>query len=107
MIESQPKPEWADLPRPGCKNVRFRVLLANEDLAVANLRFSNKATIDRHDAPFEIDVLCLEGSGYASIEDEVFPIKAGQTIRWPKSKEHCLWTDGEEMETIMVERHGT
>lgn len=107
MIESQPKPIWAELPRPGCKNVRFRVLLVKDNLAIANLRFSKDATIDRHEAPFEIDVICIEGRGCTSIDDETFTIEAGQTIRWPKGREHCLWTEGEEMETIMVERHGS
>ena len=105
MIESQPKPDWAELPRPGCENVSFRVLLAKDGLAIANLRFAANATIDRHDAPFDIDVICIAGSGLTSIGDEVQSIAAGQTIRWPKHTDHCLWTDGSEMETLMIERH--
>lgn len=107
MIESQPRPEWSDLPRPGCENVEFRVLLVKDDLAVANLRFRRNATIDKHDAPFNIDVICIAGSGFVLIGEDTFGIKEGDTVRWPKDKQHCLWTEDTEMETIMIERHGS
>ena len=106
MIGKQPKPDWSPLPRPGCENVEFRVLLASDGLAIANLRFQSKATIDRHDAAFDIDVICVSGLGFTSIDDKVSSLSAGETVRWSKGREHCLWTDGEPMETIMVERHG-
>ena len=104
--ENQPKPDWAPLPRPGCHNIDFRVLLVKDGLSIANLRFAENATIDRHDAPYDIDVLCIAGSGFASIDDMEFPITQGQTVRWPNGKEHRLWTIDTTMETIMVERHG-
>jgi quercetin dioxygenase-like cupin family protein len=104
-IEKQPKPEWSPLPRPGCVNVEFRVLLGSDDLAIANLKFQQNATIDEHDADFDIDVLCIAGSGFTSIDDDDFPISEGETVRWPKGKMHCLWTIDTTMETIMVERH--
>ena len=107
MIENQPKPDWQPLPRDGCVNVEVRVLLSKEGLSVANLRFSQDSTIDPRDAAWDIDVVCLSGSGFTRIDSDVFEISAGQTIRWPASKIHCLWTDNTEMETLMVERHGT
>jgi quercetin dioxygenase-like cupin family protein len=107
MIERQPKPDWASLPRPGCSNVEFRVLLAKDQFAMANLRFSEFATIDRHDAPFTIDVMCMSGSGFTSVGDETFVIRAGETVRWPKGEQHCLWTDGAPMEVITAEWHGS
>lgn len=106
MIEKQPHPEWEVLPRTGCKNILARVLLAKEGLTVANLRFGINATIDPHPASWDIDVVCISGSGYTSIEDETFEISAGQSIRWPAGKVHCLWTEETEMETLMMERHG-
>ncbi len=106
MIEKQPRPEWGPVPREGTRNVDGRVLLYKDNLVIANLRFSPNATIDRHSAPFDIDVLCIEGKGKTSIDDDVFDISAGDTIRWPRDKDHCLWTDDATMETIMVERHG-
>lgn len=107
MIDQQPKPHWAVLPRPGCENVKFRLLLNKDGLAVANLRFSENATIDRHDAPFDIDVICLSGTGFTSIDDDTATISAGETVRWPRGKQHCLWTEDAPMETLMVERHKT
>lgn len=104
--EKQPRPDWSPLPRTGCDNVEARVLLVRDGLAIANLRFGESATIDRHDASFDIDVLCIAGSGFTSVGDETFPIAQGETIRWPRNQEHCLWTIDETMETIMVERHG-
>jgi quercetin dioxygenase-like cupin family protein len=105
-VESQPRPEWSTLPREGCVNVEARVLLAKDGLVVANLRFGRDASIDRHDAPFDIDVVCISGSGFASIDDGEFSIRAGETVRWPKNRDHRLWTTGDMMETVMIERHG-
>lgn len=107
VIEDQPRPDWQVLPRPGCRNVEFRVVLMKEHLAIANLRFTSDATIDKHDAPFDIDVVCIAGSGFASIGDETYPLRHGQSIRWPQGRKHCLWTDGDTMETLMIERHST
>ena len=105
-VSDQPKPEWAKLPRPGCENVQFRLLLSRDGISVANLRFASTATIDPHSAPFDIDVICVQGAGFTSVAEVTQPINAGQTVRWPKDEVHCLWTDGQTMETIMIERHG-
>ncbi len=85
--------------------MNFRVLLGSEGIFIANLSFEEHATIDEHSAPWDIDVIVVSGAGYTSIDSETFEVKAGQTIRWPRDKQHCLWTDGSEMETLMVERH--
>lgn len=105
-VEKQPRPDWSPLPQEGCTNVEARVLLAKDGLALANLRFGENATIHRHAAPFDIDVICVSGSGFFSIDDEQFALKAGETVRWPKNRDHCLWTKESTMETIMVERFG-
>jgi quercetin dioxygenase-like cupin family protein len=107
MIQDQPKPNWATLPRPGCVNVEFRVLLGRESIFIANLRFYQNATIDEHDAPYDIDVICMSRSGFASIGADHFEIEAGQTVLWPRGTMHRLWTESDEMETLMVERHAT
>jgi quercetin dioxygenase-like cupin family protein len=106
MVESQPRPDWFPIPREGTKGVEGRVLLGRDGLFIANLRFSPGATIDKHSAPWDIDVICISGSGYVSVGDEVEAFRAGQSIRWPRNVDHCLWTDDFAMETIMVERHG-
>ena len=105
MIENEPRPEWSALPREGTKGVEGRVLLDRDGLLIANLRFSQNATIDKHPAKFEVDVICLSGAGFTSIGDETSTIRAGQTVRWPRDVDHCLWTENSEMETIMVERY--
>ena len=75
--QNQPKPNWAPLPGPGCANVEFRVLLGSDGIMLANLRFSPDATIDEHDAPYDVDVVCLTGSGFTPIGSVTFPIKGG------------------------------
>lgn len=103
-INSQPKPDWAKLPRPGCRNVDFRVLLNRDGLVVANLRFGREAEIDEHDAPMDIEVIVIDGAGYVSVEGVSAEVSAGQTILFPKGKLHKLLTTAEVMETVMVER---
>lgn len=107
LVENQPKPNWKRLPRPGCRSVYFRVLLDKDSIMIANLRFEKDATIDKHSAPYEIDVICISGGGYICVGDHDVEIRAGQTARWPADIDHCAWTTDEEMETIMVERYAT
>ena len=107
MIQDQPRPNWAPIPRAGCKNVEHRVLLNRENIVIAHLKFNENATIDEHSAPIDIDVICLSGSGYVSIGEDRFSFKSGQTIGWPKNVVHRLWTKNNPMETIMVERHAS
>lgn len=104
VIEPQPKPAWAPLPRPGCVNVQSRVLLSRDGLVVANLRFGRRATIDPHDAPYDIDVLCVAGAGFTRIGEKTFALAEGESVRWPAGEVHGLWTEDAEMETLMVER---
>ena len=103
-ISMQPRPNWAPLTRPGCTNVEFRVLLDREGIVLANLRFNEYAEIDEHDAPVDIDVVVVTGSGFVSVEGTQAEVAAGQTISWPKGKMHKLWTTTSSMETIMIER---
>jgi quercetin dioxygenase-like cupin family protein len=78
-------------------------LLRAEDVMIAMLRFSPHGTIHEHDAPIDIDVVCLEGSGFVSIDGTAAPLRAGETIRWPAGCQHRLWTEVEPMTTLMVE----
>jgi len=101
---NQPKPEWSPVPRPGCHGVQGRVFLKRAGIVVANLKFDECATIDEHTAPVDIDVICIDGAGFYSIEGQVEAIKAGQSTVWPKGKLHQLYTEGSTMQTLMVER---
>jgi quercetin dioxygenase-like cupin family protein len=94
---------WAPLPRPGCRNVEFKVLLHEPHLGLAMLRFGSHAAIDEHSAEFDVNVVCLAGRGFASVGSEVMELAAGSHVRWPASVQHRLWTEDSTMETLMVE----
>jgi quercetin dioxygenase-like cupin family protein len=102
--QQMPRPDWAPVPRPGCLNVDGKVLLVREGLALAMLRFEPEATIDEHSAPYEVDVICLDGEGFISVEDRVNSFTAGQWMTWPADRVHRLWTADHGMITMMVER---
>lgn len=106
MIEQMPRPHWEPLPRPGAEGVAGRVMLKRAGIAIANLRFSPNATIDEHSAPFDIDVICVSGEGFVSVGDQSSRFRAGERVVWPAGVNHRLWTEGSEMETLMVERIG-
>ena len=80
------------------------MLLHRDGLVVAHLRFGTNAEIDEHDAPMDIDAICVSGTGFVSLDGQHFPFEAGQSVLWPKSSLHKLWTTSDRMETIMVER---
>ena len=80
-----------------------RVLLSRSGIVIANLRFSSHASIDEHSAPFEIDVVCVEGQGYVSIDGVSSPFHCGESVTLPASVDHRLWTDSSGMETLMIE----
>ena len=99
------RPTWTPLPYEGCVGVYVKSLLTLDQLGIAMLKFEPNATIHEHDAPFDIDVICLEGSGFTSVDGEQALIKAGERVRWPAGKMHRLWTEAGELVTLMVE-HG-
>lgn len=78
------------------------MLLREEKLLLALLRFGRDATIHEHAGESEAIVVCLEGDGYTSVENE--SAQAGQRVRWPAGTRHRLWTEGSTMLTLMVER---
>ena len=105
-IEQMPRPNWQPLPRQGAVGVAFRVLLHRAGIAIASLRFSPNATIDEHSASFDIDVICVAGEGFVSVGNESARFRSGDRVVWPAGVNHRLWTEGTEMETLMVERSG-
>jgi quercetin dioxygenase-like cupin family protein len=86
--------------------VAGKVLLTRDGLGLAMLKFEPEGTIDEHAAPHEIDVVCLEGAGYISIEDRIWAFAAGLSLTWPAGRLHRLWTGDQGMVTLMVERPG-
>lgn len=98
-----PRPEWARLPVEGAVGIQFKVLLPAPPPLIAMLRFSPHAGFPAHTAPFDIDVVCLDGAGLVLVGEESYPFRAGESIRWPANVMHQLWTEPEEMTTLMVE----
>jgi quercetin dioxygenase-like cupin family protein len=102
--QASPHADWAPVERPGCVNVEARVLLIRDGLLLAMLRFAPRATIDEHAADHEIDVVCVEGEGFISVEDRINSFVAGQWMTWPASHVHRLWTGDHGMITMVLER---
>ena len=103
-IHPFPRPEWEPLPFEGCVGVEGKVLIRENDVFVALLRFEPGATIHEHPGPNDTIVACVEGEGYTSVAGETAAIRAGQQARWPKGVPHRLWTEDAAMVTLMVER---
>ena len=107
IVEQMPRSHWTPVPREGVTGVMGRVLLKRAGIVIANLRFGLNATIDEHSAPFEIDVICVAGEGFVSVGNDSSRFRAGDRVVWPAGANHRLWTEGMEMETLMVERSGS
>jgi len=89
---------------PSAKGVESRALLREENLFVAQLRFTEHATIHEHPSPNKIVAVCLEGEGFTSVGGETAPIRAGEQAVWPPNLPHRLWTEGSTMQALMIER---
>lgn len=77
------------------------------DFFVSMLRFGRNSAIQEHaDARGGThEVICLEGSGFTSLDGEKAPIRAGERVTWPPGVVHGLWTENDEMVTLMVGRY--
>ena len=106
-VRTVPSADWSPAPHEGCRNVEGKALLRHPQVAIAMLRFGKNGTIHPHPAHFDIDVVCLEGQGMTSVDDEQAAISAGQLVRWPANAVHRLWTEEHEMITLMLEHVGT
>jgi quercetin dioxygenase-like cupin family protein len=80
------------------------VLVREDHVFIAQLRFAEHATIHEHPGPNDTIVVCLEGEGFTSVAGEIAPLRAGRQARWPKDVPHRLWTEDATMLTLMVER---
>ena len=98
-----PRPGWDPLPFEGCVGVVGRVLVREDTYFVAQLRFSERATIHEHPGENDTIVVCLDGEGYTSVAGETAPLREGERARWPKGVPHRFWTEDSTMTTLMVE----
>ena len=101
--KSFPRPDWSPVPRDGCKDVMGKVLLVDQRNVVAMLKIAPHGNTDIHPAPYDIHVLCTEGSGFVTCGDETTALAAGESVLWPRDVPHNLYTKAESMTTIMVE----
>ena len=69
-IRPFPRLGWDPLPYDGCVGVVGRVLVRERDFFVAQLRFSEQATVDEHPGENDTIVVCLEGEGFTSVAGE-------------------------------------
>ncbi len=99
-----PRREWSPLPYEGCVDVEGKVLMREDDLLIAMLRFGEHATIHEHPGDTDTLVVCIEGEGFTSVAEWRAPIREGERVRWPNGIPHRLWTDGSRMKTLMIER---
>jgi quercetin dioxygenase-like cupin family protein len=74
--------------------------------SIAMLKFARDAGFPAHAAPFEVDVICLDGAGFVLVGEDSYPFREGERIRWPANLLHRLWTESDEMTTLMIE-HGS
>ena len=98
-----PRPSWDPLPYEGCVGVVGRVLVREDTYFVAELRFSEHATIHEHPGENDTVVVCLNGEGFTSVAGETAALSEGEQARWPKGIPHRLWTEDSTMTTLMVE----
>jgi quercetin dioxygenase-like cupin family protein len=103
-IRPLPRPGWDPLPGEGVVGVVGRVLVHEDDFFVAQLRFSDRATIHEHPGERDTIVVCIDGQGFTSVGGEIAPLAEGQQARWPRDVPHRLWTEGSTMTTLMIEQ---
>ena len=80
------------------------MLVREDDLFIAMLRFAERATIHEHPGPNDTIVVCIDGEGFTSVGAEVSPLRANERVRWPRDIPHRLWTEAATMTTLMIER---
>lgn len=105
-VKPVPRPEWSLVPHEGCRNVESKALLRHPQVFIAMLRFGKQGTIHEHAAPIDIDVICLKGRGMTSLDGEQAALNEGEHVRWPANMAHRLWTEDDEMVTLMIEHVG-
>ena len=70
QIRAFPRADWVAKTNDDAVGIELRVLLDSKRLLIAQLRFAAAASFAAHDAPWDCEVLCLEGSGMVRVGDE-------------------------------------
>ena len=104
-ISPVPRPEWTPLAQEGCVNVKGKILLIQDNLTIALLRFEPGGMIPERSAGYPTDVVCLEGGGFTSVGSEEGELSPGHKALWPADGLHRLWTEDESMVALMIEHY--
>jgi quercetin dioxygenase-like cupin family protein len=102
-IRPFPRVGWDPLPGDGGVGVVGRLLVSDDAFFVAQLRFTENASINPHAGERDTIVVCIEGEGFTSVGDETVALHEGQQVRWPSGIVHGLWTESSTMSTLMIE----
>jgi len=97
------RPDWEPVPMAGFVNVEGKVIVGDDDLVLALLRFGEHGAINPHAGPNNTLVSCIEGHGFTSVDAVTAELHAGQTVYWPAGVHHGLWTEESTMTTLMYE----
>jgi quercetin dioxygenase-like cupin family protein len=101
-VATIPRPGWD--PLPDSTGIVGRVLVREWGFFIAELRFSEHASITEHADDNDAIVTCIQGEGFTSVAGETMPIQEEQQVRWPMGVPHALWTEGSTMTTLMFGR---
>ena len=102
-IRPVPRGEWTPLGSEGSHNVDGKVLMIQDNLTVALMRFGPGGEIPERAAPYPTDVICVEGGGFTEVSGEEAELTAGFSVRWPANATRRLWTETESMTVLVVE----
>jgi len=81
-------------------------IILNRALIVAALYFEQRASMNEHSSDVPILFLVMSGKGYVRVggpEGETRAVIAGDAVLWPAGRDHMAWTDGEEMQAIIID----
>lgn len=68
-----------------------KTLVQNENLSITLFAFAKNEEISSHESKGDAFVLCLDGVGEITIDDEKFTLVEGQTIVMPAGHPHAVY----------------
>ena len=82
-IQPIPRPGWD--PLPDSTGIVGRVLVREWGFFIAELRFSEHASITEHAGVNDAIVTCIQGEGFTSVAGEVVPIGRKSRCAGPRA----------------------
>ena len=81
-------------------------LVLDTNSFIVAMYFEAHASIDEHSNDHNCVFLCIGGKGKIRIggpAGETREIQAGDAVHWPANVDHTVWTEGEELQALVVE----